>query len=126
MSTETIDLVLFEIAGTRFAADLGQIHRIGSVEADQSVGYPLGRPAIGKRALVFTATHTANGNQVEAQLCIDAVLGVHTVPHGDLRRMPIAAAAASRLAIGAWVVDGSQTILIVDLHATVTFSGASA
>ncbi len=125
MSTETIDLVLFEIAGARFAADLGQIHRIGTVEAHRSVGYPLGKPTTGKRALVFTATHAANGNQVEAQLCIDAVLGVHTVPLDDLRRLPLAAA-ASHLTVGAWVVDGSQTILIVDLHATVTSPRGSA
>ena len=123
--TETIDLVLYEIAGIQYASDLSQVHRIGTVEEHQSVGFPLGKPAIGKRALVFTVTDSKSGNQAEAQLSIDAVLGVHTVPLDDLRRLPLAAT-TSHLTVGAWVVDGTKTILIVDLHATVTSSRGSA
>ncbi len=108
----SIDLVLFEIGGVRYAADLTQVRRIGQIEYEQSVGYPLGKPSLGTRALVFT------GRETEAQLAIDAVLGVHTVPIDDLRRLPLAVSTSSALTIGAWVNEGSQTVLIIDLHAT--------
>jgi len=117
--SETIDLVLFEIAGVRYATELRAVRRIGSVEPEMSVGYPLGRPTVGKRALVFHPTSTAH--EVEAQLHIDAVLGVHTVPVDDLRRLPFAAA-TSPVTVGAWVVEGNQTVLLVDLLATVLLS----
>ncbi len=116
MSTATIDLVLFEIAGVRYATDLMQVRRIGSV-GEGLVAYPLGRPKYGKRALVFAAPGT---DEQEAQLAIDSVLGVHTVPVDDLRRLPLAVA-ASPMAVGAWVVDGSQTVLLIDLHAMTDF-----
>ena len=81
MSSETVDLVLFEIAGVRYATELRAVRRISTVEFEQSVGYPLGRPAIGRRALVFHPTSAPYDE--EAQLLIDAVLGVHTVPVDD-------------------------------------------
>lgn len=112
----TIDLVLFEISGVRYAADLTQVRRIGSPEEEQSVGHPLGTPSTGHRALVFSHHET------EAQLAIDVVLGVHTVPLDDLRRLPMAVPASSGLTIGAWVTEGSQTVLIIDLHATTVSS----
>ena len=115
MSGETVDLVLFEIAGVRYATELRAVRRISTVEFEQSVGYPLGRPAIGRRALVFHPTSAPYDE--EAQLLIDAVLGVHTVPVDDLRRLPFAAA-SSPVTVGAWVVEGNQTVLLVDLLAT--------
>lgn len=120
--TETVDLVLFEIAGIRYATELSAVRRIGLVEADSSVGYPLGKPSIGKRALVFHPA--AASHDVEAQLFIDAILGVHTVPVDDLRRIPLAAS-ISPITVGAWVVDGNQTVLIIDLHATISPSSSS-
>lgn len=121
----TVDLVLFEIGGVRYATELQNVVRIGSTDGEFSVGYPLGRPASGKRALVFTMPGADADHPPEAQLLVDLVLGVHTVSVDDLRRLPLAAS-TSPVTIGAWVVDGgTQTVLIVDLHATTVSSSSS-
>lgn len=112
--SQTVELVLFEIAGVRYASDLTQVRRIGVVEPEQSVGHPLGKPTLGRRALVFSTT--VENREVESQLCVDAVLGVHAVSVDDVRRLPLAAA-VSPFTVGAWV-EGSKTVLLVDLHAT--------
>lgn len=103
-----IDLVVFEVAGVRYAADLSQVRRIDIDEPNESIGQPLGAPARGARALVFTVADHA-----ERRLAIDQVLGVSRVPLTELRRMP-AAVNAARFSIGAWL-DGEQTVLLVDL-----------
>ena len=108
---ETVQLVLYEIAGVRYASDLTQVRRIGALDREQTVVHPLGEPNVGKRALVF-----AVNDHTEAQLAVDVVLGVHAVKVDDLRRLP-SAASSSPVTIGAWV-NGNQTILLVDLHAT--------
>jgi chemotaxis signal transduction protein len=109
-----VQIVLFEIAGTRYGADMTQVRRIGRATDHDSVGAPLGRPLGGQRALVFG---TAGG----AEIClpIDSVLGVQSVRRDDLRRLP-AAAGASPFVIGAWL-DRDQTVLLVDLLATNPF-----
>lgn len=109
----TVEIVLFEIAGTRYGADMTQVRRIGKASEVESVGRPLGSATKGKRALIFTPDGTR-----EVGLPIDRLLGVHTVPIDDLRRMPIAA--PSPFVIGAWI-DHDQAILLVDLPATNPF-----
>ncbi len=108
IAPEEIDLVVFEIAGARFAADLGQVSRIDIAEPTESVGHPLGAPHVGSRALVFSP-----GRGLERRLSVDKVFGVSRVPVTSLRRMPPAVHAAP-FSIGAWL-DGDATILLVDL-----------
>ena len=105
---ELIDLVLFEIAGTRYGADLTQVRRIDRVEPLETVPAMLGEAA-GRRALVFVA---ADG--VERKLAIDQVYGVRAVPVSELRRLP-PVAKATPLSVGAWL-DGDDTVLLVDLQ----------
>lgn len=110
-----VDVVLFEIAGVRYGADLAQVRRVDHDDPTESVGFPLGRPVDGKRALVFVPeAHT------ECRLAIDAVLGVRRVPVAELRRLP-PAVAAPPMSIGAWL-DGKDTVLLVDLHALNPFT----
>ncbi|MFT3708886.1 MAG: Frizzy aggregation protein FrzB [Archangium sp.] len=112
LAPNEIDLVVFEVAGSRFAADLGQVRRVDLVDPAESVGDVLGRPLSGKRALVFDA---APG--VERRLNVDKVVGVSRVKVTSLRRMPPAVHAA-KYSIGAWL-DGEQAVLLVDLFSMV-------
>ena len=110
LAGEVVDLVLFEVAGVSYAADLMQVRRIDAPDSGESVGTPLGTPAIGHRALVFGPSADA-----ERRLAVDSVLGVHRVPIGNLRRMP-KVAAEPPMSVGAWV-DGEKAIVLIDLHA---------
>ena len=109
---EQIDLVIFEISGTRYGTDLGQVRRIDIDEPTESIGAPLGKPDRGGRALVFDVGH---GH--ERRLAVDNVLGVSRVPITSLRRMP-AAVNAAKFSIGAWL-DGDAPVLLIDLLAMV-------
>lgn len=106
-----VDLVVFEVGGSRYAADLTQVSRIDAPDKFTSVGEPLGRPHRGRRALVF---HDREGR--EFRLHVDEVHGVHRVAREALRRLPVAVP-ASGCALGAWL-DGEATVILVDLHAT--------
>ncbi|MER2559291.1 MAG: chemotaxis protein CheW [Myxococcaceae bacterium] len=110
----TVEIVLFDIAGTRYGADMTQVRRIGRADEHDSVGTPLGPPASGRRALIFSP---AEGHEV--CLPIDGVLGVQTVRRDDLRRLPLAAGPTPFI-IGAWL-DRDQTVLLVDLFSTNPF-----
>lgn len=107
-----IDLLVFEVGGQRFGADLSQVRRIDQDSAADTVGRPLGTPRSGKRALVF---EVSLGN--ERRLAVDHVQGVAKVPVASLRRLPRAVHSAP-YAIGAWL-DGDVVILLVDLFAMV-------
>jgi chemotaxis signal transduction protein len=111
---EHVDLVVFEIAGHRYAADMTQVRRIDRLEADASVGTPLGPPVEGRRALVFVPT----GDR-ELHLAIDAIHGVQSVAVDQLRRLP-PAVGPSPFILGAWL-DRDSAVLLVDLFATNPF-----
>jgi chemotaxis signal transduction protein len=110
MNTELqmIDLVIFEVAGIRYGADLTQVRRIDIHEPTESVGQPLGPPDTGHRSLVFEIDRGR-----ERRLTVDQVMGVSRVPLTSLRRMPPAVKAAP-FSIGAWL-DGDATVLLIDL-----------
>lgn len=109
-----VQIVLFEIGGTRYGADMTQVRRIGRAADHESVGVPLGRPLAGLRALVFVPP-----GGTEVCLPIDSVLGVQAVRRDDLRRLPLAVG-GSPFVIGAWL-DRDQAVLLVDLFATNPF-----
>lgn len=110
--TGEIDLVIFEVAGIRFAADLGQVRRIDVHDEMESVPPRLGQPHSGTRALVFSVD-----TGLERRLSVDKVFGVSRVPVASLRRMPPAVNAAP-YSIGAWL-DGDEAVLLVDLRSMV-------
>lgn len=106
--TGKVDIFLFELAGSRYGADAGQILRVGKVSDEVSVGVPLGKPLKGDRCLVF---QTPAGEA--RRLDIDRAIGVREVPVTALRRLPVSAKVIAA-AVGAWL-DGEDTILLIDL-----------
>ncbi len=113
-----IDLVLFEIAGSCYAADLTQVRRIDVDDPTESVGAPFGKPVVGRRALVF-----GGSGGLDLRLAVDKVMGVERVPFEALRRMP-PAAQAPKATIGAWL-RGDQTVLLIDLSTLNPFTTSS-
>lgn len=109
-AVEAVDIVVFDIAGVRFGADLTQVRRIDHDEFAPDIGPVLGQCHAGLRTLVFQQ----DGGE-EKRLSVDEVVGVERVPLGQLRRLPKAAAAPG-YSIGAWL-DGDKTVVLVDLHA---------
>lgn len=108
----TVSLVLFDVGGARYGADLAQVRRVDRVEPLEVVEQGFGPTAQAvRRALVFVGV---DGR--ERRVAIDQLLGVRAVPSSELRRMPAAAARASPFSIGAWL-DGDQAVLLVDLPA---------
>jgi len=108
-----LSLVLFELAGTRYAADLSQVIRLDFYDARCSVGSPLGPPRSGNKCLMIDAQDGRDWC-----LAIDTLHGVQRVPVDQLRRLPAIAFGGS-IPIGAWL-DGNETVLLVDLVAMTT------
>ena len=108
--SDDINLVIFELAGTRFAADLSQVIRLDFYDAACSVGAPLGPPRSGIKCLMID---TQDGK--DWCLAIDTLHGVRSVPVEQLRRLPIVAQGGT-ISIGAWL-DGQEAVLLVDLVA---------
>ena len=110
MSEGAIDLVVFELGGVRYGADLSQVVRLDFYNSAHSVGAPLGPPRDGGKALVIDA-----GDGRDWCLAIDTLHGVRSVPVENLRRLPAVARGGS-ISIGAWL-DGDSAVLLVDLKA---------
>lgn len=104
----TVDILLFEVAGVRFAADASQVVRIDRPIEEHSVGAPLGVPQVGNRALIFRD----DAGELR-RLDIDRVSGVKTVAIESLRRLP-PPARVGEIPIGMWL-DGDEAVLLVDL-----------
>ena len=109
-AAETIELVVFELGGVRYGADLTQVIRLDFFDPGSSVGAPLGKPKEGTRALIINA-----GDGRDWCLAIDTLHGVRSVPVEQLRRLP-SVALGGAISIGAWL-DGDQAVLLVDLKA---------
>lgn len=119
MSDAVVEVLIFEVAGTRYGADASSVLRIDRRGDGPEVGAPLGEPAEGKRTLVFA---DAKGN--EQRLRVDSIEGVRSVPQADLRRLP-GVAIASPISIGAWL-DAGHAVLLVDLQRMVRADSTSA
>jgi chemotaxis signal transduction protein len=108
VSDTAVEVLIFEVAGTRYGADASSVLRIDRKADVEEVGTPLGEPVSGRRTLVF-----ADQQGAERRLRVDSIEGVRTVPQADLRRLP-GVAIASPISIGAWL-DGGRAVLLVDL-----------
>jgi chemotaxis signal transduction protein len=108
VSDPVVEVLIFEVGGTRYGTDASSVLRIDRKAEVEELGSPLGEPLTGRRTLVF-----ADEAGAECRLRVDAIEGVRTVPHADLRRLP-AVAIAGPISIGAWL-DGSRAVLLVDL-----------
>ena len=108
MSDDAVEVLIFEVAGTRYGADASSVLRIDRRGYGVEVGEPLGEPTTGNRTLVF-----ADEQGAERRLRVDSIEGVRTVPQADLRRLP-GVAIASPISIGAWL-DAGRAVLLVEL-----------
>ena len=113
LEAERINLVIFELGGTRYAADLTQVIRLDFYDPASSVGVPLGPPRSGLKCLMIDAEDGRDWC-----LAIDTLHGVRSVPVEQLRRLP-AIAHGGAISIGAWL-DGNEAVLLVDLVAMTT------
>jgi hypothetical protein len=107
---EGVDILMVEVGEEVYGVDASQVLRIDRAEAQAFAHPALGPLHHGRRALVF---RTQSG---EAQLKVDAVRGVSTIPLALLRRMP-AAATRSSLAIGLSLA-GERPVVLIDLPQT--------
>jgi len=109
-TTVEVELLLFEVGGQIFGADASQVLRIDRAGASALVVDGLGRPAHGRRALVFQSS------EGEEQLAVDFVHGVRAVAADTLRRLPVAIPAPP-YTIGIWL-DGEKPVLLISLNDT--------
>lgn len=109
-----VDVLIFEIAGTRYGTDVTQVTRISRSGTVKPVRTALGETSAGTKALVF---NTPAG---ERALPVDRVHGVERLKATDLRRMPVATAAPAVFA-GAWL-SPAATILLLDMSQLVHFA----
>jgi chemotaxis signal transduction protein len=119
VSDEVVEVLIFEIAGTRYGADASSVLRIDRRGDGPDVGEPLGEPTQGRRTLVF-----ADARGREQRLRVDGIEGVRSVPQGELRRLP-SVAIASPISIGAWL-DAGRAVLLVDLQRMARVDSAEA
>lgn len=111
LSEVRVDLLVFRIGSSRYAADASQVTRIDRVTHNAHLIDALGMPDLGQRGLCFD---TFDG---EEQICVDQVEGVHAVPLTDLRRLPLATGPA-RGVLGVWLEGGERPVILLDLPET--------
>lgn len=112
----TVDVLVFAIGRTEYAADASQVLRIDRATFKSKLADSLGMPTEGQRALVF------NTDAGEAELCVDAVVGVRSVHPDELRRLP-PAAGRSRGVLGFWLAGGERPVVLLDLPNTLDAPG---
>lgn len=109
-SPEYVELLLFDVGTQVFGADATQVIRIDRPGPEARVFKELGSLRLGGRALVFSSP------QGEAQLTIDAILGIERAAVSTLRRVPLAGAICP-YALGFWL-DEDVPVLLLDLNRT--------
>ena len=107
---ECINLVIFDLGGVRYGADLSDVIKLDFYDPSCSVGAPLGSPRLGDRCLMIDAQDGKRWC-----LAVDTLHGVRSVPVAQLRRLP-AIAHGGEMSIGTWL-DGDEAVLLVDLAA---------
>ncbi len=113
MTEATSELLMFQVGSRLYAAQVGDVRRIGSPRhepADSLVeATPLGEPFVRDRGIVVSC-----GGDGDRTLLVDMVLGVRSVADADLRPLPPLAATVlqSEAITGFAVIDGAPTLLI--------------
>jgi len=113
VSEATCEILLFQVGARVYAAIVHDAVRVGSVRdvpaGNLVVGTALGLPFARERGITV-----ARGEGAERVLVVDQVLGVRSVPEGDVRPLPAFAAAclASGAVTGFVLVDEAPTLLI--------------
>lgn len=103
-----IEVIVFRVGGQTYGADAHQVSYISPASSEAFALPGLGVVSAGGRALHFRG---AGGER--AQLRVDRVEGVRTIPATNLRQMP-PAAGAPPYAIGVWLED-DRAVLLIDL-----------
>jgi chemotaxis signal transduction protein len=127
VSEPTSEILMFQVGPRVFAAVVHDAVRIGSVRevaaGDLVVGTPLGMPFARERGIVVASHESA----VERTLVVDQVIGVRSVPEGDVHPLPaFAAACIGSGAVTGFVMLDDAPMLLVDLPTLVREHSAAA
>lgn len=114
MTDPTSEVLLFQVAARVFASVVYDAVRIGSVRdvpaGDLVVESALGVPFERLRGIVVAS------DGLERTFVVDRVLGVRSVPEGDVSPLPaFAAACLSSGAVTGFVLVDDSPVLLVDL-----------
>lgn len=112
-----VDVLVFRIGPAHYGADASQVLRIDRASFQTKLVEALGMPEEGNRALVFH-----DPKHAEAQICVDAVIGVRTVSVHQLRRVP-AAAGQPKGVLGFWLDEGHAPVVLIDLPTSLDAPG---
>jgi chemotaxis signal transduction protein len=113
MSGES-EILLFQVGARVFAAEVGDVVRVGSVrnaqEPEVLVRSALGEPFARHRGIVVVSPEDGT----ERTLVVDQILGVRTIPECDVHPLPAFAAEClqSPAVTGFVLVDESPTLLV--------------
>ncbi len=114
MSEPTSEVLLFQVGARLYAADVRDVRRIGNPSAatadDRLVpGSTLGAPFSPDRGIVVCC-----GDGTERTLVVDHVIGVRSVPLGQVHALPPLAAhcLASSAIVGFALLDDLPTLLV--------------
>lgn len=112
MTGRTTDLLLFQVGARVYAAAVANIRRITSAAWDPSgslTATALGQPFESQRGIVIDC-----GEAGDRTLMVDQVLGVRSVPEGDLMPLPTLAAQCLRsdAIAGLALVDEAPTLMV--------------
>jgi chemotaxis signal transduction protein len=123
----TSEILMFQVGPRVFAAVVHDAVRIGSVReaaaGDLVVQTPLGMPFGRERGIVVASHESA----VERTLVIDQVIGIRSVPEGDVHPLPaFAAACIGSGAVTGFVMVDEAPMLLVDLPTLVREQAAAA
>ncbi|BDG04260.1 chemotaxis protein CheW [Anaeromyxobacter oryzae] len=116
MTEPTSEILMFQVGARVFAAVVHDAIRIGSVRevaaGDLVVETPLGMPWGRERGIVVAG----DAADVERTLVVDQVIGVRSVPEGDVHPLPaFAAACIGSGAVTGFVIVDEAPMLLVDL-----------
>jgi chemotaxis signal transduction protein len=112
--SETSELLMFQVGGRIFATDVGHVVQIGNLDAvahaDLVEGTSLGTTFLRERGIVVATGEGA----ARATLVVDQVLGVRSVPAGEVHPLPAFAAAVmpSTAISGLVLLDDAPTFIV--------------
>ncbi len=112
-TSEEIDLVLFEIAGRTYGADVVDVSRVAAPEGKLPQSRRLGTPKRIQRGLVV---RSGSG---ETLVPIDRLVGFRRVHASSLRKLPGYASGLAEPAVVGFLVEEGALLILIDLEALV-------
>lgn len=108
-----IDLVLFEVGGRTFGADVADVSRVAHLEPGLARVERLGLPRKGRRALVV------RGGASDCQVPIDRLVGFRRVNTQVLRSLPAWARGLTEPSVVGFLIEEQELLILIDLETLV-------